>query len=329
MNDSSTTATGPATNLHWYDAVANRDNHRWIDHLTNHPTDPTLILIGGLHGNEPTGIAAIQKVFSKLRTHSAQLAGNLFGLRGNLTALHVERRYLDRDLNRAWHPERVAALQKEDLTTIRQVEDRELVELLHCLETVRTETSPDLVLLDLHTSSAKSVPFIVESPNPENTRMNRALSAPVVIDRQGYFRGALLTYMGNYGYPSLAFEAGQHVTPESVDLHEAAIWMALSTLNLIAEEEMPVSLIEMRKRLNDACAGFPGTLELFHRHAIRPEDNFIMRPGFKNFQAVERGQVLAYDRWGEIRCPDDARIFLPLYQREGEDGFFLVREVEE
>jgi succinylglutamate desuccinylase len=69
------------------------------------------------------------------------------------------------------------------------------------------------------------------------------------------------------------------------------------------------------------------SLELFYRHAVLPEDNFQMLPGFKNFDPVKQGQQLGVDKSGPVYSPDDGRVFLPLYQPEGEDGFFLVRDI--
>jgi succinylglutamate desuccinylase len=62
---------------------------------------------------------------------------------------------------------------------------------------------------------------------------------------------------------------------------------------------------------------------------VRPGDGFVMEPGFRNLQAVEAGQVLARDRLGEITAVCDARILMPLYQDQGNDGFFLAREVSD
>jgi len=69
-------------------------------------------------------------------------------------------------------------------------------------------------------------------------------------------------------------------------------------------------------------------VEVRHRHAIMLEDGFQMEPGFRNFQPVRRGQVLARDRAGEITARETGHILLPLYQELGDDGFFLGREVK-
>jgi succinylglutamate desuccinylase len=63
-----------------------------------------------------------------------------------------------------------------------------------------------------------------------------------------------------------------------------------------------------------------------YRHAITAADLFRMKPGFRNFQPVTRGQVVAEDARGEVRMPGSGRILMPLYQEQGEEGFFLVRE---
>ena len=52
-----------------------------------------------------------------------------------------------------------------------------------------------------------------------------------------------------------------------------------------------------------------------------------MNPGFRNLQQVERGQRLGEDRGGDILSSESGRILMPLYQNQGNDGFFIVREV--
>jgi hypothetical protein len=42
---------------------------------------------------------------------------------------------------------------------------------------------------------------------------------------------------------------------------------------------------------------------------------------------VKQGQVLANDRRGPINSPESGLILMPLYQKKGDDGFFIGREV--
>ena len=69
-------------------------------------------------------------------------------------------------------------------------------------------------------------------------------------------------------------------------------------------------------------------MQIRHRHHIRPQDTFVMRPGYTNLQGIECGELLASDQDGDIRAPFAGRVFLPLYQSQGDDGFFIVQELQ-
>ena len=81
--------------------------------------------------------------------------------------------------------------------------------------------------------------------------------------------------------------------------------------------------LRARRRLE----GKPRVVELRHRHAVEPDDTFVMEPGFENLMRVKRGDVLAHDRRGPVRSPEPGLVLMPLYQTLGEDGYFLVRPV--
>jgi len=51
-----------------------------------------------------------------------------------------------------------------------------------------------------------------------------------------------------------------------------------------------------------------------------------MSPGYANFHRVSAGQSVARDQHGDIVVEEGGRLLMPLYQKQGEDGFFLVRE---
>jgi succinylglutamate desuccinylase len=69
-------------------------------------------------------------------------------------------------------------------------------------------------------------------------------------------------------------------------------------------------------------------MEVRHRHAIVPEDDFRMEKGYRNFEPIKRGQLLAKDRKGDITARETGLILMPLYQTLGDDGFFLGRDVK-
>ena len=57
---------------------------------------PTIVFFGGIHGNEPAGIFALETVLSKLETKN--VGGSIYAISGNLKALKVGKRYINKDL---------------------------------------------------------------------------------------------------------------------------------------------------------------------------------------------------------------------------------------
>jgi succinylglutamate desuccinylase len=73
---------------------------------------PLMLCLGGIHGNEPAGVVAAQRVIDLLRSRHPPLRGELIALTGNRAALLRRCRYLEQDLNRVWFADRIAAFQK-------------------------------------------------------------------------------------------------------------------------------------------------------------------------------------------------------------------------
>src|SRR6185295_16753547 len=84
---------------------------------------PTLIILGGIHGNEPAGVLAAERVWRRMQERRAVLHGAVVLLRGNTRALEQGVRYINTDLNRQWTAENVSAGELERGT-------REVSELL-------------------------------------------------------------------------------------------------------------------------------------------------------------------------------------------------------
>ena len=97
---------------------------------------PTLLCIAGLHGNEPAGVLATRRVLEHLAPRAGRMVGDFVALAGNRRALTAKRRFLDRDLNRAWTDKRLARLRSEIARDALEAEDLEQVELLDAIEEV-------------------------------------------------------------------------------------------------------------------------------------------------------------------------------------------------
>ncbi|MEO1257718.1 MAG: succinylglutamate desuccinylase/aspartoacylase family protein [Bacteroidota bacterium] len=304
---------------------------------------PLVICLAGMHGNEPAGVQALKIIFQLLEKEpvsnpSFDFKGKIIGLLGNLEAYKAGNRHSKKDLNRLWTNENVARLQRihaEDLL----YEERELRELMDILEDQIESYQPEsIVLLDLHTTSAHGGIFTIATDDPESIRIAVELHAPVVTGMLEGIHGTTLHFFTKENielfFPGLpenatvtgvAFEAGQHEDPLSVNRCIASIINCMRSAGCVRAED-----VENRhdRLLQDFSKNLPKVAELIKVHSIGPLDEFTMIPGFRNFQVVRKGDHLGHDRHGTIHATEDGLILMPLYQSQGSDGFFLIKEVE-
>jgi predicted deacylase len=327
-------------------------DRREIGRVIGAAPGPTLVVVAGIHGNEPAGIDAARRVVARLARGDLALRGELVVFAGNVAALRRGVRYQSKDLNRQWGEAQVAAVRAlahaahgakdakdakdardaqdtkdaQDMKDAVDPEDREQGELLAAIEAALDRARGQAHLADLHTSSARGVPFILFGDTLPQRRFVRVFPIPVIFGLEEAVDGVLTQYWTQHGCVTFTCEGGQHGDPASVDSLEAVLWLALCEAGLIdgrgqAEVARSVSVLEERR------GELPRVLEVVSRRAITAEDAFRMEPGFRNIAPASAGQLLARDRRGEIRAEADGLVILPLYQGLGADGYFWGRAV--
>ena len=286
-------------------------------------SDCVLVAIGGLHGNEPSGVLGVQRVLARLSADATGLVGRFVGLAGNRAALASDERFVERDLNRMWI--------EADLERIRGElgelfdEEAELKELDHELRGI-LHAAPGACILDLHSTSGGGAPFVILDDTLANRRVAFPIPATHVLGLEEEIGGTMIGYLNSRGVTAVCFEAGKHLDPGSVDRAESAVWIALEAIGVLAPNSRP-EVERSRRFLRQVTAGLPDVVELRDRHPVHVGDGFRMNPGFRNFDPIRRDQAIAEDRSGPIRPSETGMILMPLYQSQGEDGFFVVRPV--
>lgn len=281
---------------------------------------PLLLITAGVHGNEPSGVKALEKIFSELEKHDANIKGTFLGLKGNVEALKHEKRFLDEDLNRTWTQKN---LQLEKPTSHEQGEMREIIEIL---KEYSAEDFPERYFIDCHSTSSDSIPYISVQEVGNNDAFAHKFPNFIVRGFSDIVDGSIDKYFSLEKFTGFTFEGGQHTAEKTQAHHEAIIWLALQEVlglklnNLKCHPEcievFPETISEGQK-----------TFEIIYRHGIKDEDDFKMQPGFKNFQKIKKGELLAIQNGEEIRSDWNAHIFMPLYQSQGNDGFFVIEAV--
>ena len=297
---------------------------RRVGHRRGREPGPLLLVVAGIHGNEPAGVLAARRFFERLERDAPPLRGDVVALLGNTRALARGVRYIDRDLNRGWSRDHLASSPTDGGP--HSSEDLEQRELFDAIESARSLARGPVTFLDLHTTSADGIPFAMVGDAPRGRDFALHFPLPLLLGLLEQVDAPLLEYMRGLGCVTLGVEAGQNDRESSVLHHEAVLWIALVAAGLLRRDSVP-EFARCRALLSRARRGLPHVMQVQRRHPITPQDRFLMQPGFANIQRVRAGELLARDRSGDIHADRDGILFMPLYQPQGDDGFFLGRAV--
>lgn len=288
---------------------------------------PVLVFFGGIHGNESSGVVALVEVIEEIKRLQPKIKGSIYAITGNMNSLEKKQRFETEDLNRIWTKDRIRRLEKGNYTADElNADEKEQLELFQIGKEIFEKHAHQVYCIDLHTTSAPTVPFITLNDTIINREFATKFPVPVIIGIEEFIVGPLLSWVMEIGYPSLAFEAGEHYSIDSIKYHKAFVWLSLVHGGLIDESEAP----EFGKHhliLAASNSDHGKVFEVCHRKGVTPEEQFEMKPGYANLQSVVKGETLAKNKAGDIHSPENGRVFMPLYQKQGTDGFFLAREV--
>lgn len=298
----------------------NEEISRIIGTYTSGKKGPLLFVTAGIHGNEPSGLVALKKVFKELEKVRPEIKGTLVGVAGNKKALNQNKRYIDEDLNRTWTTENV------EKGTLQTHEEKEMFEIIEVLNKYPETDYTKRYFLDCHTTSSASLPYVSVQEVGDNDKWAHQFPTYIIRGFSDIITGDIDHYLSRIGMTGFVFEAGQHTDKTSVENHEGVIWLALKAacgLNLEEIETYP----ECVERFSKKNAPPQKTFEIIHRYGLEDSDTFKMQPGFENFQKIEKGELLAIQNGEKVVSDWNDYIFMPLYQAQGNDGFFVVKEV--
>ena len=295
---------------------------------------PLLVITAGMHGNEPAGVKALELLFKMLEVEPITnpdfvYKGEIIGIIGNLSAFQLGKRFISKDINRCWEPDYINKIKDAQKSFLKD-EDLEIKEILDAILHEINRLSPTkMFLLDLHTTSSDGGIFCIAAKNKESIDIAHDLHAPVVLGLMDGISGTTLHYFNqaNLGIPTvaIAFEGGQHDDAMSVNRCIAATINFMRTIGTIKAEH-----VENRHDhiLLEYCKSLPEIVEVKYKYHIENNHVWQMKPGFHNFKAVKKGDVLARDNGQLVTSPIDGLILMPLYQSQGEDGFFIVKDLK-
>ncbi len=274
--------------------------------------DPTLIHIDGhhpeplflsilLHGNETTGLLAVQKLLNKYANRKLPRALSLF--LGNTEAAAANRRRLENqhDYNRVWPG-----------TTLPECDETRLMrQIVDIMRDRRVFAS-----IDIHNNTGLNPHYAcVNDLKPQNLQLANLFSRTIVhfIQPRGTQSGAMTRLC-----PAITVECGKPGEPHGVDhaleLIEACLHIAEIPDHPPAEHDIAVYHSIARVKIPDQVSfSFEDRNAdlLFHKEIEK-----------LNFRDVEPGEVLA-------ECREDRKVKLIATREDGEDitrDYFQCRE---
>lgn len=296
--------------------------NRIIGHIKGKQKGPTLIFMGGIHGNEPAGVFALERVIKFVRNKN--IRGNIYAIAGNLHSLAKSQRFSNEDLNRVWTRKRMKTL-PTDPTEAEHPDIAEQIEINNIITQILESEEGPFYFFDIHTTSSETLPFLTVNDSLINRFFTSQYPVPIILGIEEYLDGPILSWINELGYVAFGFEAGQHDDMASIENAQAFILLSIIYADAMDKDE--IEYYKFFHLLAKNTGDVKHTYEIFHRHAILNGDHFHMLPGFYNFQRITKSQLVARNNGNEVFAPQDGRIFMPLYQAQGLDGFFAIREI--
>lgn len=259
---------------------------------------PTLVILGGVHGNEICGIQLIDLLKG---LHIER--GRLILAYGNPRAIGERTRLTAENLNRMFLPDdQLSSFQRISYEYERS---RQLMPFLDQAD----------VLLDVHSSNTlESIPFVIA----EQPGAAVASVLPVHIRCFGFdamHPGSTDGYMNRRSRIGICLECGSNDAPDAFERARRGSFALMSYLQMISSQEGSVTFSSQT------------VFQAYSIYKTRTE-HFSLRRPYADFAPIKRGEIMADDGDHPVYSEFDQHIIFarPQLKKRGEDGFVLLKQ---
>lgn len=268
---------------------------------------PSLLVFGSIHGNEPCGTIAIERLIDKFKKKDIVLqCGTVtFIPECNHQAFSENKRFIDVNLNRIFKTHDRSTFLEEEYANF-------LVPFIDQAD----------YFIDIHSTSAGGDPFIFDDIGSSETQeLALSLGLPYILqgwpDLYKEDKGHMdtLLYAASRNVSGVLVECGQHNDPKSIDIAKQSILKTLQFLRMVTDE--------------DRCSKSTQS-KLLHVYQViyKKDDDFRWPRPLKPYQHVQAGEILAATSDGDVVVKYDSVIVMPNADAQiGEESFYLAREL--
>ena len=287
--------------------IAKDTDIQGVARITADMTGPRVVMFGGIHGDEVSGVHAIEKLlFDFFGGKRILMRGTLTLVRANEHALAVERRYVKHNLNRLFRDGYGSEI------------DGASYEFMRAQELKTIFQSCDY-FLDFHSAPIAQEPFLVAEQRAVD--FFAKLGIPKIMTgwskfSSGPIGGDAENYANTHGAMSATLESGSHFEKCSIDVAYKTAITFLSLLGVIeGTEEQSASQVEV-----------------FDVYAVMTKegDDFRYAGEVKNFQLIRKGEAFAIQNGRPMTVLEDSCLLIPMRPEDtriGEEVCYLGRKL--
>jgi succinylglutamate desuccinylase len=264
-----------------------------VIHIRANNPGPRVVMFSGTHGDEISGIHALEKLFFDLFTGSRTLQrGSLTLVRVNALAIAAERRYIKYNVNRMFRDDYGADI---DRNAYEYTRVQELKPLLQRCD----------YFLDLHSAPIAQEPFLVAEQQAAG--FFAKLGLPHIIMGWGKFSGSQIggdaeNYAGSHGAKAATLESGSHFEKRSDDVAYATVLVMLSLLKMI-------------DGVKDEARGEAEIIDMY-AVIIKEADDFHYAGEVANFKHFARNDAFAFQNGKPLTVTEDSYLLIPMVPEE-------------
>ena len=254
---------------------------------------PRVVMFSGVHGDEISGIHAVEKLFFDFFTGARTLLnGSLTLVRANSEAFAAERRYVKHNLNRMFRDSYGPEIDKNSYEYKRAQE----------LKSILRECD---YFLDLHSAPIAQEPFLVAEQHAVD--FYRKLGLPHIIMGWNKFSGGSTggdaeNYANAHGAKAATLESGSHFEKRSNDVAYRTI----------------VTLLTLLEMIEGTTEQARGEAEIIDMYAVvtKEADDFRYAGDVANFQRFARNEAFAFQNGKPVTVAEDTILLIPMKPEE-------------
>lgn len=258
------------------------------NHIKGNSNGPCVVIMGGLHGNEPIGVMVIEALKKLLKPQ--KIKGEIYLILGNPQAYKANKRFIDCDLNRIFHLNFGKKL---------NTEEKRALEIAPILKKAN-------YLLDIHSTQKPSIPFIYTAAKASHFKLAKIFATKFIVSGSKKFKNKKFTvstdnFVDKHGGIGITYESGwnEDLTKLSETLEKTKEFL----------NKIKVAFIN-KKNGKSSKAAKTNFLEV-QQTLIPKSQYFKFTKDYTNFDIVKSGKTIAKEQNKSIRRPYDCYIVFP------------------